>query len=45
VNVKLLLDENISPKVAEILRRDGIDELRDHASTEVSLALTGAAVY
>jgi predicted nuclease of predicted toxin-antitoxin system len=36
VNVKLLLDENVSPKVAEILRGDGVDaaHVRDRALLE-----------
>ena len=38
MNVKLLLDENISPKVAEILRRDGIDAcgVRDRGLLEAT---------
>ena len=37
VNVKLLLDENLSPKVAEVLRRDGIDAcgVRDRGTSAI----------
>jgi len=38
VNVKLLLDENVSPRVAEALRQDGIDAcgVRDRGLLEAS---------
>jgi uncharacterized protein with PIN domain len=38
MNVKLLLDENLSPRVAEILRRDGIDvcAVRDRGLLEAT---------
>ena len=38
MNVKLLIDENISPKVAEVLRREGIDAcaVRDRGLLEAS---------
>jgi len=38
VNAKLLLDENISPKVAQVLRRDGIDAcgVRDRGLLEAT---------
>jgi len=38
VNVKLLVDENLSPKVAEVLRRDGIDacSVRDRGLLEAT---------
>jgi len=38
VNVKLLLDENVSPKVAVVLRREGIDAcaVRDRGLLEAT---------
>jgi len=38
VRVKLLLDENISPKIAEVLRREGVDAcgVRDRGLLEAS---------